>query len=396
MRVVHINTEDSIGGASIACQRLHRKLLSNGLDSHLLVLNQRDKTIPNIHDFRSLHLESLKSRFEFFVKTKHYQKKAKKYFSRLPKYSEPISIPVSPFDITKHKICKSADILHLHWTSRFLDYPSFFHKNKKPIVWTLHDKAPFTGGLHCTTNFPFEDYQSILSKQKRYIKHLIKGANIHVVSPSKLYQSLSEQSELLQIFPHKTIYHGIDHNIFRPIEKSFAREFWGLPTDRKIILFAVSEFNRPLKGMALLKEAIQNMNRGEIFLVTIGKDFPDDLGLPSKNLGLIKDERLMALAYAAADVYVSPSLEESFGLTIAEALSCGKPVVVFDVGAMSELVNEKNGAICKSKSANDLKDGIEKVLDIDYNPDEIASMAQQSLEIDKQAKAYQALYQQLV
>ena len=58
--------------------------------------------------------------------------------------------------------------------------------------------------------------------------------------------------------------------------------------------------------------------------------------------------------YNLADVFVSPSHLEGFGLSVAEAMSCGRPVVVPRVGALPELVGPGLGAIlCEPDSVDD-------------------------------------------
>jgi glycosyltransferase involved in cell wall biosynthesis len=359
-------------------------------------LNKSEKEKKHIEDCREIYLSSLYLRVKLLIKSKWYLAKEKKILSDYPKTLEPVLLPFSPFDITDHPLYQWADIIHLHWVSRFLDFTSFFKKNKKPIVWTLHDKAPFTGGPHCTTFFPFEAYQSLIDHNTQLIKEALKGSKIVVVSPSSKYQELSQCSELLKSFPHQTIFHGIDSEVFRPLDKQFAQQFWDIPLGKKVLLFIVSEYNRPLKGMNLLHEALVQLQRQDIFLLTVGKDFPSDLGVPSKNLGLIRDDRLMALAYAAADIFVSPSLEESFGLTIAEALCCGRAVVCFGVGAATEMMQQGTGVICDEMNVQALKRGMEEALSQEYNPVTIAAISQKTLDTGRQTNLYRVLYEEIM
>ena len=68
----------------------------------------------------------------------------------------------------------------------------------------------------------------------------------------------------------------------------------------------------------------------------------------------------MPIVYSAADVFIAPSLAESFGYVILESLCCGTPVVAFNVGGIPDLiVHKENGYLAKYKDADDLAKGIE-------------------------------------
>src|SRR5690606_32821939 len=65
----------------------------------------------------------------------------------LPQGYEGYSIPTTKYNLFSHPAVQRADIIHLHWVSRFLNY-SFFKDINKPVIWTLHDMNPFLGGFH--------------------------------------------------------------------------------------------------------------------------------------------------------------------------------------------------------------------------------------------------------
>jgi len=81
--------------------------------------------------------------------------------------------------------------------------------------------------------------------------------------------------------------------------------------------------------------------------------------LPATNAGRVNKAEDMAALYSVADVFVNPSLQESFGYTILESMLCGTPVVGFNTGAISEIIQHKiNGYLAAMKSAEDLAAGI--------------------------------------
>src|SRR5690606_4080266 len=116
-----------------------------------------------------------------------------------------------------------ADIINLHWTAGFLDWPSFFSKIKKPVVWTLHDQNAFLGGEHYRERFYGMDEKGVpiprsysrsetdeenrLAQIKR--ECLAGASNLTVVTPSKWMFDESRKSPLLKRFQHHHIPYGL-------------------------------------------------------------------------------------------------------------------------------------------------------------------------------------------
>jgi len=101
-----------------------------------------------------------------------------------------------------------------------------------------------------------------------------------------------------------------------------------------------------------------------------------NFGLKANYVGNIHDNLTLALIYAAADVMVISSIEEAFGLTAAEALACGTPVVCFDVGGLKDIVDhQENGYRAVCFDANDLARGIHWVLE---NPERWSKLSSQA------------------
>jgi glycosyltransferase involved in cell wall biosynthesis len=86
--------------------------------------------------------------------------------------------------------------------------------------------------------------------------------------------------------------------------------------------------------------------------------------------GFVPDE-MMPAYYSLADVYVSPSLMEGFGLPLGEALACGTPVVAFDAGAVAEVVGP-GGILVPPRDVKGLAEAVSYLL---QNPDIRNSMA---------------------
>jgi D-inositol-3-phosphate glycosyltransferase len=167
---------------------------------------------------------------------------------------------------------------------------------------------------------------------------------------------------------------GVNMNLFRPVDKAFARKTLGL-NDEKVLLF-VGRID-PLKGIEQLIKTLPLLtNNDNLRLIVVGGDENSYMELEElKNLsvalgvrssvtfpGLVRQEQLPHY-YSAADVGVVPSYYESFGLVALEALACGTPVVAADVGDLKNIIRPgETGYVTDDNSPEKLAAGIQLVL----------------------------------
>ena len=155
------------------------------------------------------------------------------------------------------------------------------------------------------------------------------------------------------------------------------------------------------KGFGFLAEALQGMSDVPgLLLVSVGGGDPKISGVPHRHLGRIKDDRVLSLAYSAADVYAIASLQESFGQTVTESMACGTSVAGFASGGIVDMVRPgATGELAATKDVPALRQAVKILL---MNADLRAKMsdncrrvvlAEYSLEV--QSRAYLALYQSL-
>jgi glycosyltransferase involved in cell wall biosynthesis len=117
--------------------------------------------------------------------------------------------------------------------------------------------------------------------------------------------------------------------------------------------------NAPAKGFHLLKEALQFLDPLTTELLIVGGEMRDELPLKAHNFGQITDPSKMRDIYAAADVFVTPSLEENLPNTIMEAMACGTACVGFEVGGIPEMIeHKKTGYVAQAFDSADLATGI--------------------------------------
>ena len=168
---------------------------------------------------------------------------------------------------------------------------------------------------------------------------------------------------------------GVNLDLFRPMDKTAARQRLGFDKDESIVLY-VGRFD-PIKGIDRLLEAIAHLKHlKRMRLVIIGGDGPatpeyQNLQQLCSKFGIQKSVHFVGRVeqdqlppyYSAADVLIVPSYYESFGLVGLESLACGTPVVASRVGAMEDIIEEsKTGYVVADLNPRGLANRIEKVI----------------------------------
>lgn len=378
LKVVHLNTYDGNGGAGRACLRLSDALNANGIDSEVLVYYKfgQNSKIKNLSKGLFAKMRAI------------FNIMAERYFARLfvKAVKTPFSLQWFGKSLIHNKTLKQADIIHLHWINHGFLSPKFLAELDlldKPIVWTFHDSNAFTGGCHVRyscENFHQQcgncpllrssgkddiSHKNWLRKQKAYSE-----LNFHIVAPSNWMAKSVKESSLLGMRNLNVIPNTIEIAVFKPYVKSEAKQILKIAANHFVIMsgFMPSK-NDKHKGTQYLITALNELSsrpeipNDQIELVIFGnkdeKNMPD---FPFKTtfLGTINKDEHLAKCYAAADVFVLPSLEDNLPNTVMESLACATPVVAFKTGGIPDMVKHlENGYLAKYENATDLADGIE-------------------------------------
>ncbi|MEO6436357.1 MAG: glycosyltransferase, partial [Tepidisphaeraceae bacterium] len=157
------------------------------------------------------------------------------------------------------------------------------------------------------------------------------------------------------------------------------------------------------KGFRHLADAVSGIRGTDnLLLVSVGGgecDLPANL--PHLPLGKISNDRMLSTIYSAADVFVIPSLQESFGQTVIESLACGTPVVGFASGGIPDMVRPgETGWLAPTGDTAALREAIVESLRDPQRRESMAAIcrrvAVEEYSLDVQARAYVELYRTLL
>ena len=404
MKILHLMTSCSSSSASY---RLHKSLLNNGIDSSSLVLikNVKDDNVY-VSKSKTMLFNRLYRKVDSFL--------VKFYKNRL---TLPFSSSILGNNVIINEIAKiNPDIVHMHWINGGFISIDNLKNIKIPIVFSMHDNWVFTGGCHVkwdcqkykeecgkcpvlNSNSDNDLSKILWSKKLDIISNI---TNITFVGLSKWLTKIAKDSSLLQNKQVVNLPNPIDINIFKKINKIEARKKFNLPLEKNLILYgAVNATTDINKGFKQLLESINKLG-SNIELVLFGNTeeniIIDDVKIYS--MGFINDINKMALLYSSADVMIIPSLQENLSNAIMESLSCGTPVVAFDIGGNSDMIEHQvNGYLAEKLDTDDLARGIDFVLQND-NYDILSKNARekviQTFESNLVAKRYKQLYEEIL
>lgn len=385
MNVLIVNTYDIIGGAARAAYRLHSGLLTNGLQSQMLVMQKYGSDTTVCSDTKRLskaisRIRPLLDSIPIYL----YKDRSTIMFS-------PAWLPFS--GIVEKINLINPDIVHLHWINNGFLRIEDLRRIKAPIVWSLHDMWAFTGGCHydnlcgrfsdscgscpVLASTRANDLSRRVWKRKYEVYKTI--SNITFVGLSRWLTGCAKTSTLLKNNRVVNIPNPIDTTIFKPTYRQSARRLWNLPTDKYLILYgAIHSTTNSLKGFTELNEALTKLNINNIAYVVFGGDGPmvtDNGRFKTYYLGHIHDNVSLVTLYNAADLLVVPSRQENLSNLIMESMACGTPVVAFNIGGNGDMIDHKlNGYLAEPFDTADLAQGMEWILK-SKNYDEICGDA---------------------
>jgi len=372
MKIVALNSSDCFGGAARAAYRLHAALRTAGVDA-LMLVQRKFSDDPYVIGPATVWERGLG------LVRNQIDKLPLWLFGHM--HNPLFSLSIVPSNtVTKTNMLKP-DIVHLHWICEGLTSIGSLKGLKAPVIWTMHDSWPFTGGCHvphdCTayrehcgccpqlgSSCTYDLSRAIWSRKSR----LLKSLQPVMVAPSRWLAACAAESSLMRNLRIEVIPNGIDSARFKPMDKAFSRNSLGMEAGKRILLFsAIDGIQHYHKGFHLLKKALEICARQDGFkdstvLCIAGSSAPADfpeMPIPVRFIGQLRDDATIAMLYNAVDLYLAPALLENFSNTVLEAMSCGTPTVAFNAGGMSDLLEHgTSGYLATPYDVDDFARGI--------------------------------------
>ena len=412
LRIAFLSTFEKHGGAGLAAYRL-RLALQKHFSAEIICFSQFEG------DFRKFTLKNIPAlaRIGF---DKYFLKKQLRKRSDLYKFETGrLGLPLH-----KNPDIVSSDIIHLHWIQQgFLSLEEILKLSRiKPVIWTLHDMWPFTGGCcysnECTRymdscgscpylkNPDANDLSSEIWKKK---ERIYQGGKITLVGPSQWICRKAAESSLGRMADIRHIPYAIDTDLFTPVERERVRLQTGIREDEFVLLFGAQNLDDERKGFRILEEALIlvkqsgfSMERMRLFVfgATSRNDNFHSLPVRVNYAGTIKSPEELKKLYQVSDWYVHAALADNLPNTVIESVACGTPVMGFDSGGILEIITDGfNGMIAKHMTAEDLAQMILRSFDARGLLSELRKNARhfalENYSMEKISKAYADLYREV-
>ncbi|MBN7810766.1 glycosyltransferase [Algoriphagus sp. H41] len=374
-RILHIQFSSKSGGS--AAWKLHEAFLAQpGFTSEVLSLH------PNEQETPGLVVLPERSRFKAKVNNRlgnmflDYDKSKFGLFSQ----------PLIGTDVSKHPSVQKADVIYIHWVQMGVLTLGGFEKlveTGKQIIIFMHDMWAITGGCH--NSFDCLGYQSdckgcpilnrsksLAARQLKWKESIFNRKNVFFVSPSRWLKSCAEESTIARNRPVHYIPNYFNSKAFVPKDKVLAKRQMGISPETKVIVFGAVNLLSPYKGFKYLEKALNHLpniyQEEDVLILIFGSAEKEDMErrLPYniKFLGYLGSEQEVAEAFQASDVFVIPSIMDNQPTVIVESLSCGVPVVGFEIGGIPDMVKHKaNGYLAQVTDYQELAEGIKYCLE---------------------------------
>jgi glycosyltransferase involved in cell wall biosynthesis len=400
------------GGAGLSAARHMEDLIEAGVDAHMVTLRKE-----NLKNDRIIEIADRKGRNLFnFTRVLIGSALSRSYPER-PNGYEYFTLSRG-VDLSAIEVINSAGLIHLHWIDGLVDWIAGYKVfANKLIIYKLGSEEPYTGGCHfsagcnkfktdgcrnCPQLGPSFDGNDLAKKNFAAKQRGYRSLNITAVTAGHWLADSASKSLLMKQFPRYTIPNSIDIGMFSPIPQNHGRELFNLPRDRKIILFGAWGIARRNKGLHLLIYVLNILRERWRNTLPVLVIFGEGLSFERRpkgyewyQVGTIEDRRKLTALYSAADVFVSSSFQEAFGLVTAEAQSCGTPGIGFYGTGAEDIIQDgvtgylakhpglplENGKIpsrdeayrsFSPESVEDLAEKIKKILEL--HPDEYEAM----------------------
>ena len=360
MRILQINATCGVGSTGRIALDIQRLLVSQGHESQIAYARKTSRFCPDAIRFGG-NLNFLFHVAYTFITDRHA-----------------FASSLATRRLLREIEAYNPDLIHLHAIhGYYLNIRLLFDylkQRNKPVVWTMHDCWAFTGHCayfdyagcnkwktgcsHCPEKHHYPISLLLDNSVRNYAdkKRLFNQiGQMTLVSPSRWLKDLLALS-FLKNYPAVVINNGVNLEVFAPrlpAENQALRERYNL-TDRFIILAVASVWDERKGYPAILELA--GMLRSDEVLMMVGLTPRQKDKLPKSIIGITKTNNIQELAdlYAAADVFINPTLDDNLPTTNIESLACGTPVITYRTGGSIEIIDEATGLVANQGDLEDL------------------------------------------
>lgn len=397
MRIVQINATCGRGSTGVICADISKMLLENDIDNRV-----------------------------YYAVGSSGEKSAKKYAQDFDiKLAAAVSRISGNYGFTSKRITKrlvkelgdfKPDIVHLHnihsHNCHLSELTDYLCDKKIKVVWTFHDCWAFTG--YCTHflmsgcdkwrsqcgscpqykhfSFLFDRSSQLFCKKRELLSRL----DLTVVTPSQWLADIVNQS-FLSDRRVEVIHNGVDLTVFKP-EGSDFRKRYNIPGN-KVMILGVSFDWSVRKGIDVFCELSKRLDKERYQIVLVGLQGDRFPGMPDNMIAVprISDQSELRRLYAAADVFVNPTREDTFPTVNMEAVACGTPVITSGAGGCRETIGAQTGAVVLDSDVDGIINAINTVTGSNqYGREVCRSYACEHFDKRKAYQSYLSLYKGLI
>lgn len=373
LKVVLINTSDTIGGAAVVTRRLMKALRNEGVDARMLVFRKTSD---------DEHVAQMKCHASFYAECAYVF--AHNGFNRRNLFK--MSAGHAGTDVSRHPWVRGADIIALNWINQgllSLNGIERLARLQKPVIWTMHDMWPMTGGCHHA--YECDRFRSRcghcqyvkdaiadndLSRAVWNRKHrLYRHSCIQFVPVSHWLADKCRESSLLGSQNIEVIPNAFPIDDFGTQVSDPSLLPSSIDTTKRLIVMGAARLDDPVKGFPYALEAlnllaerhpdIATRSQAVFFGAIRNPALLDELRFPHVHVGTIHSPAVLRQLYAAGSVVLSTSLYETLPGTLIEGQASGCVPVTFGRGGQGDIVDHQvNGYIARYRSAESIADGI--------------------------------------
>lgn len=304
------------------------------------------------------------------------------------------------------------DVVHIHCTNSYdlniLRFFNFLKNNDIALIVTEHAEFFHTGncayanecdkwieGCSKCPNLFYACRSLWLDATKKNYNRMVEAFSgfkrLQIVTVSPWLENRSKKSRITRNYNCCTILNGIDTDIFtyRSEITKFVEQFF---VSGRNVLYVTSAFDSPIKGGVYIIEAAKCLKDINFVIIGPGRDIND---LPNvKRIQYVSDPKLLSEFYSRADLTVITSKRETFGMSVAESMCCGTPIIGFLAGGPESVAIDKYSQFVEYGEQNQLNKTIVDWVNRDFDKASISNEAKAKYDSKIMAKEYYELYKQ--